>query len=399
MHLFGLLSPGGVHSHEDHIFAAARLAHQRGAKAIYLHAFLDGRDTPPRSAQASIERAEAELASLKAARIATVQGRYFAMDRDKRWDRIEAAAKLLVEGEATFSCDTAMQALTQAYARGENDEFVAPSCVGDAAPIMDGDAVLFMNFRADRARQLTQALTDTTFTEFSCRQPNVSFVTTTEYYEGVKATVAFAPDVIEDTLGEVIAAHGLKQARIAETEKYAHVTFFFSGGREALFDGEERVLIPSPDVATYDLQPEMSADDVTNAVIDSIQKQSHQLIVVNFANGDMVGHTGNFDAAVKAVETLDACIARLESAVLAAGGQALITADHGNCEQMHDHHAAQPHTQHTTEPVPLFYVGSHPRRFREARGVLADIAPTVLDIMGLPKPPAMTGTSLLQAVE
>ena len=399
MHLFGLLSPGGVHSHEDHIFAAVRLAHQRGAKAIYLHAFLDGRDTPPRSAQASIERAEAELASLKAARIATVQGRYFAMDRDKRWDRIEAAAKLLVEGEATFSCDTAMQALTQAYARGENDEFVAPSCVGDAAPIMDGDAVLFMNFRADRARQLTQALTDTTFTEFSCRQPNVSFVTTTEYYEGVKATVAFAPDVIEDTLGEVIAAHGLKQARIAETEKYAHVTFFFSGGREALFDGEERVLIPSPDVATYDLQPEMSADDVTNAVIDSIQKQSHQLIVVNFANGDMVGHTGNFDAAVKAVETLDACIARLESAVLAAGGQALITADHGNCEQMHDHHAAQPHTQHTTEPVPLFYVGSHPRRFREARGVLADIAPTVLDIMGLPKPPAMTGTSLLQAVE
>jgi 2,3-bisphosphoglycerate-independent phosphoglycerate mutase len=394
-----LLSPGGVHSHEDHIFAAVRLAHQRGAKAIYLHAFLDGRDTPPRSAQASIERAEAELASLKAARIATVQGRYFAMDRDKRWDRIEAAAKLLVEGEATFSCDTAMQALTQAYARGENDEFVAPSCVGDAAPIMDGDAVLFMNFRADRARQLTQALTDTTFTEFSCRQPNVSFVTTTEYYEGVKATVAFAPDVIEDTLGEVIAAHGLKQARIAETEKYAHVTFFFSGGREALFDGEERVLIPSPDVATYDLQPEMSADDVTNAVIDSIQKQSHQLIVVNFANGDMVGHTGNFDAAVKAVETLDACIARLESAVLAAGGQALITADHGNCEQMHDHHAAQPHTQHTTEPVPLFYVGSHPRRFREARGVLADIAPTVLDIMGLPKPPAMTGTSLLQAVE
>jgi 2,3-bisphosphoglycerate-independent phosphoglycerate mutase len=399
VHLFGLLSPGGVHSHEDHIFAAARLAHQRGAKAIYLHAFLDGRDTPPRSAQASIERAEAELASLKAARIATVQGRYFAMDRDKRWDRIEAAARLLIEGEAAFSCDSAMQALTEAYARGENDEFVAPSCIGDAAPIMDGDAVLFMNFRADRARQLTQALTDTTFTEFSCRQPNVSFVTTTEYYEGVKATVAFAPDVIEDTLGEVIAANGLKQARIAETEKYAHVTFFFSGGREALFDGEERVLIPSPDVATYDLQPEMSSDDVTNAVINSIQTQSHQLIVVNFANGDMVGHTGNFDAAVKAVETLDACVARLESAVLAAGGQALITADHGNCEQMHDHHAAQPHTQHTTEPVPLFFIGSHPRRFREAPGVLADIAPTVLDIMGLPKPPAMTGTSLLQAVE
>lgn len=398
VHLFGLLSPGGVHSHENHIFAAARLAQKRGASAIYLHAFLDGRDTPPRSAQASLEQAEAELGALGVGRIATVQGRYFAMDRDKRWDRIASATKLLVNGEAEFSFDSALESLDAAYARDENDEFVAPSRIGDAAPIADGDAVLFMNFRADRARQLTQALTDPGFSEFDCRQPEVSFVATTEYYEGLNASVAFAPDVIGDTLGEVIASSGMKQARIAETEKYAHVTFFFSGGREALFDGEERVLIPSPNVATYDLQPEMSANEVTAAVIDSIENQSHELIVVNFANGDMVGHTGNFDAAVKAVETLDSCIAELEKAVLAAGGQALITADHGNCEQMHDHDSEQPHTQHTTEPVPLFYIGDQRKRFRNAPGILADIAPTVLDVMGLPKPPAMTGESLLKAV-
>ena len=397
VHLFGLLSPGGVHSHENHIFAAARLAKQRGAKAIYLHAFLDGRDTPPRSAQASLERAEAELGKLGVARISTVQGRYFAMDRDNRWDRIESATKLLVNGEAEFTFGSAMEALSAAYERNENDEFVAPSLIGDAAPIANGDAVLFMNFRADRARQLTQALTDPAFNEFDCRQPEVSFVATTEYYEGVNANVAFAPDVVRETLGEVVANSGMKQARIAETEKYAHVTFFFSGGREALFDGEERVLIPSPDVATYDLKPEMSAVEVTDAVISSIENRSHQLIVVNFANGDMVGHTGNFDAAVKAVETLDRCVAKLEKAVLAAGGQALITADHGNCEQMHDHDTEQPHTQHTTEPVPLFYIGNQQRRFRDAPGILADIAPTMLDIMNLPKPTAMTGGSLLQA--
>ena len=264
-------------------------------------------------------------------------------------------------------------------------------------PIANGDAVLFMNFRADRARQLTQALTNPAFNEFDGRQPEISFVATTEYYEGVNANVAFAPDVVRDTLGEVIANSGMKQARIAETEKYAHVTFFFSGGREALFDGEERVLIPSPDVTTYDLKPEMSAVEVTDAVISSIENRSHQLIVVNFANGDMVGHTGNFDAAVKAVETLDMCVAKLEKAVLDAGGQALITADHGNCEQMHDHDAEQPHTQHTTEPVPLFYIGNQQRRFRDTPGILADIAPTMLDIMNLPQPTAMTGGSLLQA--
>lgn len=399
VHLLGLLSPGGVHSHENHIFAAAKLAQERGAKAIYLHAFLDGRDTPPRSAHGSLERTEAELAALKVARVATVQGRYFAMDRDKRWDRIESAAQLIVDGDAEFAFSSAIEALDAAYARSENDEFVAPSRIGSTVPIADGDAVIFMNFRADRARQLTQSLTDPDFSEFTCRQPEVSFVATTEYYEGLNAAVAFSPDVVRDTLGEVIASHGLKQVRIAETEKYAHVTFFFSGGREALFEGEDRVLIPSPNVATYDLQPEMSAAEVTDAIINSIEKGSHELIVVNYANGDMVGHTGNFKAAVKAVETLDGCIAKLEEAILSAGCQALITADHGNCEQMHDHDSEQPHTQHTTEPVPLFYIGDRHRKFNTARGILADIAPTILDIMGLPKPPAMTGVSLLQAPE
>lgn len=395
VHLFGLLSTGGVHSHEAHIFAAIRLAKARGAKEIYLHAFLDGRDTPPRSAEASLVRADALFEALGTGRVATVQGRYYAMDRDNRWPRIKAAVELLVLGQAEQGYASTIEALSAAYARGENDEFVAPSVIGAAAPINDGDAVLFMNFRADRARQLTQALTNPSFAEFDCRQPSTHFVATTEYFEGVEATVAFGPDVINDTLGEVVAAQGLRQVRIAETEKYAHVTFFFSGGREALFDGEDRVLIPSPDVATYDLQPEMSADEVTDAVLASIESQSHELILANFANGDMVGHTGNFNAAVKAVETLDACVGRIELAVLQAGGQALITADHGNCEQMHDPDSEQPHTQHTTEPVPLYYIGDSNRRFGSTAGVLADIAPTVLDLMKIPKPDLMTGKSLL----
>ena len=399
VHILGLLSSGGVHSHEDHLFAAARLAKKRGATEIYLHAFLDGRDTPPRSADGPLERAEALFSEMGVGRIVTLQGRYFAMDRDKRWDRIRSGAQLLIDGQAEFSYRHAREALAAAYARDENDEFVAPSRIGDPAPITDGDAVLFMNFRADRARQLTQAITDPSFDEFDCRQPAVSFVATTEYFEGLNADVAFAPDRVNDTLGEVVAKHGMKQARIAETEKYAHVTFFFSGGREALFDYEERVLIPSPDVATYDVQPEMSAAEVTRAVINSIESRSHELVVVNFANGDMVGHTGNFDAAVKAVETLDRCIAEIEKALLTAGGKALITADHGNCEQMHDHDSEQPHTQHTTQPVPLFYIGEEKRQFKTSTGILADIAPTVLDLMGLPKPSAMTGESLLKSLD
>ena len=396
VHVFGLLSPGGVHSHEEHIFAALRMAKARGAERIFLHAFLDGRDMPPRSATASLANADEVFDEIGVGKVATVQGRYFAMDRDKRWSRIEPAYDLVTQGITEYEYASTREALTAAYARGENDEFVTPSRIGDAVRINDGDSILFMNFRADRARQLTQALTEPEFSEFERKHvPNAGFVATTEYFEGINATVAFEPDLIEDTLGAVVASCGLRQVRIAETEKYAHVTFFFSGGRESTFKGEDRVLIPSPDVATYDLKPEMSAVEVTDAIIESIKNRSHELIVVNFANGDMVGHTGNFEAAVKAVETLDACIARVEKAVLAADGQALVTADHGNCEQMHDHDSEQPHTQHTTEPVPLFYIGNRGRKFREASGVLADIAPTILNLMAIPKPKAMTGESLL----
>jgi 2,3-bisphosphoglycerate-independent phosphoglycerate mutase len=351
---------------------------------------------PPRSAAPSLKRADQVFEELGVGRVATVQGRYFAMDRDNRWSRMEPAHRLITQGESLYHSESTAEALAAAYSRDENDEFVSPTKIGSTVEMADGDAVLFMNFRADRARQLTQALTETSFAGFQRQSvPKIRLVATTEYYEAVNAKVAFEPDVISDTLGEVVAAKGLRQARIAETEKYAHVTFFFSGGRERLFTGEERILIPSPDVATYDLQPEMSADQVTDAIITSLKTGSHELIVVNFANGDMVGHTGDFQAAVTAVETLDRCIARVEDAVLAAGGQALITADHGNCEQMHDHTTEQPHTQHTTRPVPLFYIGHEARHFAASPGVLADIAPTVLDLMQIVKPDAMTGSSLL----
>jgi 2,3-bisphosphoglycerate-independent phosphoglycerate mutase len=273
VHVFGLLSPGGVHSHEEHIFAALRMAKARGAERIFLHAFLDGRDMPPRSATASLANADEVFDEIGVGKVATVQGRYFAMDRDKRWSRIEPAYDLVTQGITEYEYASTREALTAAYARGENDEFVTPSRIGDAVRINDGDSILFMNFRADRARQLTQALTEPEFSEFERKHvPNAGFVATTEYFEGINATVAFEPDLIEDTLGAVVASCGLRQVRIAETEKYAHVTFFFSGGRESTFKGEDRVLIPSPDVATYDLKPEMSAVEVTDAIIESIEK-------------------------------------------------------------------------------------------------------------------------------
>ena len=398
VHVMGLLSDGGVHSHEAHIAEIIRVAAAHGAKKIYLHAFLDGRDTPPKSAGPPLAEAEAVFSEVGVGRIASIHGRYFAMDRDKRWDRIKQSYSLLTDATASQRADSAAEALNAAYDRGESDEFVAPTQIGEAAPIQDGDAVIFMNFRADRARQLTQALTDSDFDGFVRKSfPRTHFVATTEYFEGINASVAFAPDVIDDTLGEVVSNQGLRQARIAETEKYAHVTFFFSGGREACYDKEERILIASPDVATYDLKPEMSAFEVLDAVTSSIKNHEHDLIVVNFANGDMVGHTGNFKAAVQAVEALDQCLLAIETAILAANGNALITADHGNCEQMHDPDSEQPHTQHTTEPVPLIYIGNQARRFSASTGVLADIAPTVLDLMAIDAPPAMTGRSLFEA--
>ena len=400
VHLFGLLSPGGVHSHEEQIFAAVRLAVKRGAKRVYLHAFLDGRDTPPRSAGASLQAAEALFAELGCGRVASITGRYYAMDRDNRWERIEQAYRLLTEGAAPHSAPNARSALAAAYEREENDEFVLPTTIcpegEQPAVVEDGDAVLFMNFRADRARQLSRAFVDDNFDGFErkARPKLAAFVTTTEYAADIQASCAFPPESISNVLGDYLAQQGKTQLRIAETEKYAHVTFFFSGGREELFPGEDRELIPSPDVATYDLQPEMSAPELTDKLVAAIRSGKYDLIVCNYANGDMVGHTGVYAAAVQAVEALDICLGRVEQALLEVGGQALVTADHGNCEQMLDYQSGQHHTQHTTELVPLVYIGKEAISLDPQGGILADIAPTLLGLMGIAQPEEMTGRNL-----
>jgi 2,3-bisphosphoglycerate-independent phosphoglycerate mutase len=396
VHILGLLSPGGVHSHEEHIHAMASLAADRGAQQIYVHAFLDGRDMPPKGAEASLDKMSAKFAEIGRGRIATVIGRYYAMDRDHRWDRIRAAYDLVTLGEAELVADDAISALRAAYARGETDEFVKATRVGDAVRILDGDLVVNMNYRSDRARQITRAFIDDPFEGF-VRQyvPRLSaFVSLTEYSKNFDIPVAYPPERLENTFGEYIANLGLHQLRIAETEKYAHVTFFFNGGIETPNEGEERILVPSPKVATYDLQPEMSAREVTDRLVDAIASDRFDAVICNYANGDMVGHTGNFDAAVQAIEVLDGCLQRVIDAVLAAGGELLITADHGNAEQMLDPDGVQPYTAHTTNPVPLVYVGSAAAALKD-NGALCDIAPTLLQMMGLPQPAEMTGRSLL----
>ncbi len=397
VHILGLLSDGGVHSHQDHLVAMAELAARRGAEKIYLHAFLDGRDTPPKSAQPSLELLDSTFAKLGKGRTASIIGRYFAMDRDNRWDRVEAAYNLIVDGQSQFQADNARAALEAAYARGESDEFVKATRIGAPVKVEDGDALVFMNFRADRARELTRAFVEPDFNEFArARQPKLAgFVMLTQYAASLQAPSAFAPASLDNVLGEYLAKHGKTQLRIAETEKYAHVTFFFSGGREEPFEGEERILIPSPKVATYDLQPEMNAPIVTDRIVEVIEQQRYDVIIVNYANGDMVGHTGVFEAAVKAVECLDTCVGRIVAALDKVGGEALITADHGNVEQMEDECTGQVHTAHTCEPVPFIYVGKRKVSLREG-GVLADVAPTLLTLMGLPQPAEMTGTSILE---
>lgn len=397
VHLLGLLSDGGVHSHQDHLIAMIELAAQRGAEKIYLHAFLDGRDTPPRSAQSSIDALEAACQKLGKGRIASLIGRYYAMDRDNRWDRVEQAWQLIVDGQASHQAESASAALAAAYARDESDEFVKATCIGEPVQVADGDSVIFMNFRADRARELSHAFVDQDFTGFTRqRMPQLSqFVMLTQYAADLAAASAFAPTALVNVLGEYLANLGKTQLRIAETEKYAHVTFFFSGGREQPFPGEERILIPSPNVATYDLQPQMSAPEVTDRIVDAIEQQRYDVIVVNYANGDMVGHTGVFSAAVQAVECLDSCLGRIVSALDKVGGEALITADHGNVEQMEDEISGQAHTAHTCEPVPFIYVGKRDAQVR-SDGVLADVAPTMLRLMDLPIPAEMSGRSILE---
>ena len=404
VHILGLLSPGGVHSHQNHIFAAIELAAQRGAQRIAVHAFLDGRDTPPRSALPSLTELQrhCQFHSQQGcdARIASICGRFYAMDRDRRWQRTASAWRLLAQAQADTLADDAIAALDAAYARGESDEFVPPTRIGPAIPIGADDAVLFMNFRADRARQLSRALLLPDFTEFDRGSWAIAqsqrFVTLLPYADDIPAAYAFADQPVPNTLGHWLATHERRQLRIAESEKYAHVSYFFNGGVENPNAGEERILIPSPRVDTYDLQPEMSAGQLTDRLCEEILGGGWDFIVCNYANGDMVGHTGLLAAAVTAVETVDSCVGQVLQAVESAGGECLISADHGNCEQMHDTGNNQAHTAHTCTPVPFIYAG--PRQLQAASdGGLADIAPTVLWLMGLSKPPEMSGNTLLSS--
>ncbi|UNU73126.1 2,3-bisphosphoglycerate-independent phosphoglycerate mutase [Moraxella nasovis] len=405
VHILGLLSDGGVHAHIEHIKAACKLALQQGALQVFVHAFLDGRDTPPKSADKYVTDLQDYLKTLNAqfegvASIASVIGRFFAMDRDKRWDRVEAAYELLTEAKAVRTASTALQAVHLAYEAGETDEFIQATIIDDNGIIADNDGVIFMNFRADRAREITQAFVSDDFDGFGRHYtPTLSaFVMMTKYSDDLennaKTSIAYLPTSLTNTLGEYLQNHNKTQLRIAETEKYAHVTFFFSGGREELYDGEERILVNSPDVKTYDLKPEMSAFEVTDKLKDAILSGKFDVLIVNYANGDMVGHSGVFDAAVKAVEAVDACIGEIVEAVKLMNGHLLITADHGNCEQMQDYDSGQVHTQHTTELVPFIYVGDNAVTIRDG-GKLCDVAPTLLDLMGMQKPDEMSGTSLL----
>ncbi len=405
VHIFGLLSPGGVHSHEEHIFAMMEMAKSRGASKIYLHAFLDGRDTPPRSAKTSLEKAQQKFTQLfddnvGEGQVASIIGRYFAMDRDQRWDRVEAAYDLLVSGISKYQYNDAVSALESAYERDENDEFVSASAIldktGKAIEVNDGDALVFMNFRADRARQFSRCFTEKDFAGFTRKKiPAISdFVMLTQYAADIDANCAFKPNVLNNVMGEWLAKHDKTQLRISETEKYAHVTFFFSGGQEDTFSGEQRILVPSPDVATYDLQPEMNSTQLTDKLVGAIESGEHDFIVCNYPNGDMVGHTGDFNAAVKACEAVDTCMGRVVTALQKVGGECLITADHGNAEQMLDEQSGQAHTAHTCEPVPLIYVGRNATP--AATGALSDISPTLLHLMAMEQPEEMTGSVLMQ---
>jgi len=398
-HLMGLMSPGGVHSHQRQIAALARILAEAGVP-VAVHAFLDGRDTPPKAAVLYVRQFQEDVAGLRDLRIATLCGRYYAMDRDKRWDRVERAYRAIVAGVGERT-DDPLQAVEAAYARAETDEFVTPTAIAGYVGMRDGDGLLIANFRADRIREIATALLDPEFSGFT-REKRVAFCAAlglVEYSTELNRFLAtlFPPENLNDSFGEVVSRAGLTQLRVAETEKYAHVTFFFNGGRELVFPGEERILVPSPKVATYDQQPEMSAPEVTDKVVEAIRSGRFDAIVMNYANADMVGHTGRIDAATKAVETIDTCLGRLSEAVEQAGGTLVITADHGNAEMMRDRETGEPHTAHTLNPVPFVVVNPPAEIGHLENGRLSDIAPTLLDILGLTTPAAMTGHSLISS--
>ncbi|MHB1678160.1 MAG: 2,3-bisphosphoglycerate-independent phosphoglycerate mutase [Sulfuriferula sp.] len=400
LHILGLLSDGGVHSHEGHIHAMLAMAAQAGLKKIYLHIFLDGRDTAPKSAELYLQRLQTKIDELGTGQIASMIGRYYAMDRDHRWQRIKTAYDLITQGQSEFTAPDAMTGLKLAYERGESDEFVKATAIAakGTAPVRveDGDSIVFMNFRSDRARQISRPFIEPDFAEFEREyHPRLAdFCTLTGYSDDFKVSVAFPPERVRNSFGEYISRLGLKQLRIAETEKYPHVTFFFNGGEETVYPGEERIMVASPDVATYDLKPEMSAFELTDKLIAAIERQEFDAIICNYANADMVGHTGHLDATIQAIEALDQCLGRVVPAMLANGGEVLITADHGNAELMSDASTHQAYTAHTTNLVPLLYIGKR-KGVLDHSGALEDISPTLLSIMGVPQPADMTGKALL----
>ncbi len=398
LHILGLLSDGGVHSHMRHLFAILELAKRKDFEDVYVHCFLDGRDTPPASGENYIAKLEEKMKEKGVGKIASISGRFYAMDRDKRWQRIQKAYDALVNGIGN-KATTAVSAIESSYQKEVFDEFVEPTVIysGDepVATIGENDSVIFFNFRPDRAREITRTLVDPEFNEFETKKLNLYYVCFTQYDETLpNVHIAFKPETLKNTFGEYISNKGLTQLRIAETEKYAHVTFFFNGGEEKQYPGEDRILVPSPKVETYDMQPEMSAEEVTQKVVEAIKSKKYNAIILNYANPDMVGHTGNLDAAIQAVEKIDDCVQRVVEAVNEVEGTLIITADHGNAEQMIDYKTGEPHTAHTTNPVPLILVGKDGVKLKE--GKLADLAPTMLEIMGLEKPEEMTGESLIQ---
>jgi 2,3-bisphosphoglycerate-independent phosphoglycerate mutase len=396
LHFLGLLSDGGVHSHNTHLYALLEMAKERGLRDVYVHAVLDGRDVPPKSALVYLEELEAKMRSMGIGKVATVAGRYYTMDRDKRWERVEQGYRAMTQSKGGRA-STPEKAVIDGYNRGESDEFLKPTIIDPQGVIEDGDSIIFFNFRPDRAREITRAFIDPNFQEFERPAIKVNFACMTQYDATMDVPAAFGAENLEDTLGEIVSRAGLKQLRIAETEKYAHVTYFFNGGKEKPNSGEDRVLIPSPKVATYDLQPEMSAYQVTDEVVKRIRSGGYDLIILNFANSDMVGHTGIFEAALKAVEAVDACVGRVVDEVVEKDGAVLLTADHGNAEKMINLETGQPHTAHTTNPVPFALIldDGKERQLRKG-GILADVSPTILDLMGMPIPEAMTGKSLIE---